>query len=257
MMMETEGSTIFEQDPGIPLITFSAVPGTCGIQVLDYNLDGNLDIILGIMDHIYLCLNNQDSLDLYYLGDLPSNDEGYGDDVQLGALTSADYNHDGKRDLILGGVQGVVRLCLNNFGQLPPFRPAIRQLSDFEPHKELEFGFVTKDINDDTIFYFVDWGDGTNSSWVGPYSSGEEIRLTHMWDEARTYWVKAKARDEHGAESEWKEYVLIHRKGKSCNRGLFDQSHRGFLGSCFVSDTVPEDAHNFVFDSLEVDVVLD
>jgi len=38
----------------------------------------------------------------------------------------------------------------------------------------------TTDIDKDNIFYYFDWSDNTNSGWLGPYLSGEEIEAAHI-----------------------------------------------------------------------------
>lgn len=59
------------------------------------------------------------------------------------------------------------------------------------------------DPDGDQIDYKFDWGDGTSTDWIeGPTGSGE-VTQTHAFSTAKTYSVKAKARDEHGAESAW------------------------------------------------------
>ncbi len=211
MMVESNYSTCFEPGMGEILLNISSLTGSGSLQVLDYDLDGDLDIIITLMDMFFLYLHEQDGFNHYYLGRLPLNEEGYADDLSLGGMTAADYNNDGKKDIILGGVQGMVRLCMNNYGQLSPLRPWIKEPPGVRPGKEAEFKFVTKDINGDDISYYVDWGDGTNSGWIGPYTSGDEVALNHSWPKARTYLIKAK--DDDG-ESELKEYVLIIFRGR-------------------------------------------
>ena len=49
--------------------------------------------------------------------------------------------------------------------------------------------------------YYVDWGDGIVEDWSGPYNSGNIYRLGHIWEEKSTYTIRAKAKDEFGAES--------------------------------------------------------
>jgi hypothetical protein len=256
LLMESEFSTCFEPGSGEIWLSIHGVPGTCSLQAIDYNMDGNLDFIVGNGRFVHLCFIKEDDFDIFYLGELPPNEEGYNDDLGRGALTSADYNSDGRKDLVLGGVQGIIRLCVSNFGQLPPLRPTIQGPEDFLADKELELGFVTKDVNDDDIYYYVDWGDGTNTGWVGPYSSGEKIRLTHVWDEARAYWIKAKAKDEHGAESDWKEYVLILGKGKIFIQDMFESCLQSF--PCLHSDldAFSGDVYDFVIDTLEKGISL-
>jgi hypothetical protein len=65
------------------------------------------------------------------------------------------------------------------------------------------FSTMTTDPDDDTLFYLFDWGDGSNSSWVGPFSSGVTATATHAWSEIGTYLIKVKAKDENGAETGW------------------------------------------------------
>ncbi len=65
------------------------------------------------------------------------------------------------------------------------------------------YNLTSIDPEDDDIYYFVDWGDGSNTGWLGPYKSGENIDITHSWSERGNYIVKAKAKDIYDAESDW------------------------------------------------------
>jgi len=73
------------------------------------------------------------------------------------------------------------------------------------------------DDDSDDIYLFVDWGDDTNSSWRGPYASGEEITLAHTWNQKGTYIVKAKAMDEHEVEGDWAIRHVIMPKNRIIN----------------------------------------
>jgi len=68
---------------------------------------------------------------------------------------------------------------------------------------EYTFTTSTEDPQEDDVYYLFDWDDGTDSGWLGPYPSGSEQSASHSWDEEGKYDVKAKARDENGAESDW------------------------------------------------------
>jgi len=46
-------------------------------------------------------------------------------------------------------------------------------------------------------------GDGEFTDWIGPYESGEEVIVTHTWDEQDTYTIRAKAKDTLDVESPW------------------------------------------------------
>ena len=60
---------------------------------------------------------------------------------------------------------------------------------------EYEFTFVSTDPDGHDIFYRINWDDGEDTGWLGPYSSGEQIALSHSWDLKGDYWVKAWAKD--------------------------------------------------------------
>ena len=75
----------------------------------------------------------------------------------------------------------------------------------------------------DHLSYWIEWGDGTNSGWVGPGKSGDEITDSHVWNEEGTYEIQIKAKDIHGAESEWSEplrvSILSHNLPESAESG--------------------------------------
>ena len=55
---------------------------------------------------------------------------------------------------------------------------------------EYTYSSITTDLDGDQIYYWFDWDDGTNSGWIGPYASGEEVSTTHIWDQRGNYQVK-------------------------------------------------------------------
>lgn len=67
----------------------------------------------------------------------------------------------------------------------------------------------TTDPDGDQVFYWFDWGDGTNSGWLGPYNSGVTTSATHTWMKKGNYEIKVKAKDSHGVESVWSDSLPI------------------------------------------------
>ena len=65
------------------------------------------------------------------------------------------------------------------------------------------FSTSTTDPNGDNIAYKFDWGDGNISNWTSYVSSGNSISQLHSYSTKGTYYIKAKAKDINGAESEW------------------------------------------------------
>jgi len=85
----------------------------------------------------------------------------------------------------------------------PPEQPTITGPSKAKINNATPYNFTTRDPEGDKIYFFVDWGDGTNSSWIGPYSSGATVTQSHAWTRMGTYHIKAKAKDINDNESDW------------------------------------------------------
>jgi hypothetical protein len=92
-----------------------------------------------------------------------------------------------------------VSIVLND----PPDTPMITGPGEGKPGNIYLFVVQTTDPNDDTVSYFIDWGDNTTSDWIGPYASGAQATITHSWSEQGTFTVKVKAKDQPGDESDW------------------------------------------------------
>jgi hypothetical protein len=85
----------------------------------------------------------------------------------------------------------------------PPDAPTITGPNKGKIGVATMYNFSTIDPNGDDVHYFIDWGDSTNSSWIGPYSSGATVTKSHTWTTKGTYIIKAKAKDTYGNESNW------------------------------------------------------
>ena len=92
----------------------------------------------------------------------------------------------------------------------PPNTPDIPNGPQTGKIKEnYDYSTSTIDSEGDDIFYLFNWGDETYSEWLGPYSSGEEIKEEHQWLEPGDYQIQVKAKDEHGTESEWSDQLIL------------------------------------------------
>jgi 5'-nucleotidase/2',3'-cyclic-nucleotide 2'-phosphodiesterase/3'-nucleotidase len=99
----------------------------------------------------------------------------------------------------------------------PPKAPMITGPKTGKVGEKLIYGFATIDPNEYDIFYYVDWGDETNTGWMGPFDSGESITEDHTWEKKGTYVIKAKAKNNYGGESEWSYLGVIIPKSKNIN----------------------------------------
>jgi len=84
-----------------------------------------------------------------------------------------------------------------------PAKPTITGPAKGKPGVTYEYTIKAIDAEGQQVSYFVDWGDGNSTGWLGPYDSGEQIIVNHTWQTKETFTVKAKAKDSIGAESEW------------------------------------------------------
>lgn len=85
----------------------------------------------------------------------------------------------------------------------PPMIPTITGPAKGKIKISIEYNFTTTDSDGDNLSYYIDWGDDTNSGWIGPYVSGDLITQLHTWTKKGDYTIKAKAKDSHGLESDW------------------------------------------------------
>ena len=59
---------------------------------------------------------------------------------------------------------------------------------------EYTYSTSTSDPDGDQVYYWFDWDDGTNSGWIGPKESGDEISATHKWSRPDNYKIRVKAK---------------------------------------------------------------
>jgi hypothetical protein len=92
----------------------------------------------------------------------------------------------------------------------PPFKPDL-PTGDTNGKAKSEYTYSTKAIDQksEQLYYLFDWGDETNSSWLGPYNSGELIEASHTWTQKGSYDVKVKAKDSYDLESLWSDPLPI------------------------------------------------
>ena|GEM_PF-413438 len=85
----------------------------------------------------------------------------------------------------------------------PPAKPTITGPTQGSFGDPYDYTFISTDPEEHDVFYYVDWGDDQVEDWIGPFNSGEEVIVSHTWDERGTYTISAQAKDEFGAESDW------------------------------------------------------
>ena len=90
----------------------------------------------------------------------------------------------------------------------PPTTPTPEGPTTGRFWKEYTYTTQAVDPEGDPVYILFDWDDGTHTGWMGPYESGELVSFSHAWTQG-TYNLRVKAKDIHGAQSEWSEPLPI------------------------------------------------
>ena len=73
------------------------------------------------------------------------------------------------------------------------------------------------DLYGESLYVWWEWGDETNTGWLGPYESGEPMCATHSWSEKGIYTIKAKLKNPYGTESDWATLELSMSRNRAIN----------------------------------------
>jgi hypothetical protein len=84
-----------------------------------------------------------------------------------------------------------------------PSDPKIDGPTSGIPGENYTYTFVSRDPDDDDLYYEIDWGDGNVDPWDGPHSSNTIITREHSWDSEGTYLIKARVKDGYGGVTDW------------------------------------------------------
>ena len=102
-------------------------------------------------------------------------------------------------------------LAFKTYGENDPPNTPTKPSGTENGHVDTPYTYIstTSDPNNDQIYYWFSWGDGTNSGWKGPYNSGQEGSATKTWNNPGSYQVKVKAKDSNGDESGWSDILYV------------------------------------------------
>ncbi|RLF59789.1 MAG: hypothetical protein DRN27_01565 [Thermoplasmata archaeon] len=95
-----------------------------------------------------------------------------------------------------------------------PNPPEIQGPSSVKKDESNTYQITTIDVQNDEVFYKIDWDDGTVDGWIGPYLSGETIEVNHSWAKKDTYVIHVKAKDINEDESLWSTFEVSLSKRK-------------------------------------------
>lgn len=86
-----------------------------------------------------------------------------------------------------------------------PTQPLINGPTEGLVGVEYDFTFVSEDPEEDDVMYIIDWGDETTTE-TDYYTSGQQVVVSHIWNEPGEFEIKAKAMDIYNGDSEWSSW---------------------------------------------------
>ena len=105
---------------------------------------------------------------------------------------------------------------INNeeFFNSPPEKPTITGPTSANYGEEHTYEITATDPDDNDIYYYIDFGDGTEELIFGPYGSGKTKSVKHIWEEQGAYTIKVKSRDTYDEKSDWATLEVSMPKNK-------------------------------------------
>ena len=137
----------------------------------------------------------------------------------------ADNDDDGFGDipyLIRGGINYDMYPLMDpwNNGSEPPLSLKITGQTAGKIGKEYEYTFNTVDPNNNEVYYWIDWGDGRQEKWIGPFNSGMDIKVKHRWNKEGMYIINAITMNTNYSTSPWVTLEVKMPRDKSISSSL-------------------------------------
>ncbi len=95
-----------------------------------------------------------------------------------------------------------------------PTAPTITGQTNGRIKRTYDYTFTSTSSLGNQIYYQIDWGDGTTTDWLGPYTSGESLTMEHSWSEQGTYNITARAKDTDNRWGPWGKLEVTMPKNK-------------------------------------------
>jgi C1A family cysteine protease len=69
-----------------------------------------------------------------------------------------------------------------SFSTRKPFDPFVDGPSKIKIGEEYTFTASTPETDGEAYYWFFDWGDGSDSGWIGPYGPDDTVSVSHIWN---------------------------------------------------------------------------
>lgn len=194
-------------------------------RISDVSGDGIDDVLVGTLFNTNYCyfLDGTDGSELESIA--------YGQAVDaINAIP--DVVADGSMEMVAGGRNGRLTCISGGLDAAepnnPPSIPTIDGPSTGSIDWEYCFTIISNDPDEDNLFYYIDWGDGTVTDWIGPYSSGENVTVCHIFTSPGIYSIRVKVKDDEGAESDWSDpFEIIIVENQAPGKPNIDGQNKG------------------------------
>jgi len=103
----------------------------------------------------------------------------------------------------------LAELAEPGFPSNKPEKPVLTGPTMVTVNEVSKYTVVSTDPDDDQIYYYIDWGDETNTGWIGPYDSGVPTQFSHVWTGLGSFFVKARAKDINGVRGDWSDPLIV------------------------------------------------
>jgi parallel beta-helix repeat protein len=141
-------------------------------------------------------------------------------------LFVTDNSTDGQNNTVHDTTWTLIQYCQ------PPLPPTISGPKRGVPDTFYDFVFLfAEDPNGDDCYLFVNWSDGDETGWLGPYASGSWATINHNWSEKGTYTIRARVKNSCG-ESPWSSLDVTMPRNKMPTNFIFQRllrNHPGLL----------------------------
>jgi len=111
--------------------------------------------------------------------------------------------------------------AINTLDPDAPSAPEIRGTENGKINIQYKYTFRAYSHSGKDVYYWIEWGDGGWTDWIGPYSSGEEITLNHTWSQKGTYTIKARCNDTDNLWGPWGELTVTMPRSRVTTNLLF------------------------------------
>jgi hypothetical protein len=116
----------------------------------------------------------------------------------------------------------------------PPAKPVLTGPIKGVLNEVYTYTVVTTEPDGENVYYYFEWGDGTNSGWLGPYTSGVPATAQKSWSIEAVYIVQAKAKDINQVSSEWSDTLSVSIIDDDApNTPSVDGQKRGKVGTTY------------------------